>query len=120
MFLQKGNDLEREVFNELIEFLKYNFYTPHYSIQNLLSMEMCRVMNDLTGGDDFHGCSEDLGQYGLNVPKALIDTVLEHFSEQNSDVDAIILDGDFIAHGHALWNASHPFEDKNETWQILK
>lgn len=119
MFLQKAKDLKREVFNNITEFVQSEYYSENFKVKEILPMEMCKIFPELTGSSDFQECHYDMGIYGLDSPKPLVETVVEHLKNQSSDIEAIILDGDFIAHGHA-GNMNMTFEEKSETWADLK
>lgn len=60
-----------------------------------------------------------MGVYGFDAPKKLIDAVVDRMVNKSSDIDAIVLNGDFIAHNHA-GNKNMTLEEKNETWTSLK
>ena len=60
----------------------------------------------------------DLGFYGRDSPAALVDHVTKTMNSTVPDLDAILVNGDMVAHGYALDNSSSP--NKNETWQEIK
>jgi len=52
--------------------------------------------------DDVKGCHTDLGIYGFDMPESLLEHTLDHIKENHHDLNAIILNGDFVGHGVAL------------------
>lgn len=60
-----------------------------------------------------------MGIYGFDAPKKLIEYIIEYLKEKHSDVDVIVLDGDFIAHGHAGERNSTESE-KIAAWTDIK
>lgn len=54
-----------------------------------LPMQICEKLNI---------CNTDMGIYGQDSPKSLIQYMLKSLNEREHDVDAVILNGDFMAH----------------------
>ena len=53
-------------------------------------------------------CHKDLGIYGLETPHELIDHVMKGMREREGELDIMIMNGDFMAHGIALDNKVTP------------
>jgi len=100
-FLQKGRELDLVNLEAIRDFIKTELYPSTWQITQLLPYEMCQIIADLTGSGDFGKCKQDMGIYGFDAPRKLIEYVIEHLKEKHSDADIIVLDGDFIGHGHA-------------------
>ena len=49
-------------------------------------------------------CASDLGYYGNNSPQQLFDFVSDYIRVHDNDIDAIIMNGDFIPHYLPLQN----------------
>ena len=78
---------------------------------NDLMGTLCQVLNKrMCSGLKF-------GIYGKDSPIALIEHVVEKMATTQS-LDAIILNGDFVKHGVALWNETAG--DKEKTWEKIK
>lgn len=119
MFLQKGRELDLANLEAIRDFLKNEFYTSDWRVAPLLPYESCQLLTELTGSGDFGKCTNDMGIYGFDAPKKLIEYIIEHLKEKHSDADVIVLDGDFIAHDHA---GGHGMTDdeKAKVWSALK
>lgn len=44
------------------------------------------------------------GFYGLDSPEILVEKVVQKMYDEDKDLEAILINGDFIAHGHAFKN----------------
>lgn len=68
--------------------------------------EMCDYVDKMIAQDDplrklIGTCNLKDGFYGVDAPLSLIDKVTERLDEKQ-DVDAIIMNGDFVAHDMAI------------------
>ena len=54
-------------------------------------------------------CNLDLGRYNENSPQNLYEFVLDEMKTRDSDINAIIMNGDLVKHGQSInkKNATH-------------
>lgn len=120
MFMQKGRELNLSNLETVRDFFRNEIFTDNYHVKGILPYEMCHIIPELTGSSDFESCKNNMGTYGFDAPPELIDYMIQHMADSHSDTDAIIIDGDFIAHGYTLNNPNATIEEQNNTWVELK
>ena len=113
MFMQRGRELNLSNLEVVRDFFRKEIFTQDYNVKGVLAYEMCQILPDLTGSSDFGPCTNDMGTYGFDAPQKLIEYMIQHMADSHSDADVIVLDGDFIAHNHALRNLNATEEEKN-------
>lgn len=67
-------------------------------------------------------CHLDMGIYGIDSPKRLIDEVFDHLYRAEKETDTIIINGDFSAHGTSI-KLKHGIpteEDIQKAWSNMK
>ena len=77
-----------------IAFINDMHLDPYYesTLTKYKNVEICKILT-------FGLCNTDLGIYGADVPKKLIQTVIERASPYS---DTVLVNGDFVKHGIAL------------------
>lgn len=65
----------------LKQFFITDLYPKKFSISTILPYEACLILNDLSGSDKFDLCHSDMGIYGFDSPKKLIEYVLSFLKE---------------------------------------
>jgi len=51
---------------------------PNWKKAGILVPEMCSLLKDYGDMKDIQGCKEDLGMYGFDSPRALLDETIQH------------------------------------------
>ena len=76
-------------------------------------------MRKLTGDASLEPCHLDKGVYGLDAPQVIIEKVTAKMKEEETPVNAILMNGDFVTHGIASKiNATD--DDLLKTWNTQK
>lgn len=105
----ENNDLSDLDFDALIPFLT----TLKGESPTSMLLSFCKTFSFLLPDNT---CNYDLGFYGLDPPKTLINKVFENMATTKhwSTSDAILLNGDFVQHG---LNAGDSWTDN---WDLVK
>lgn len=85
-------------------------------LMNQLAFNLCFVFAEKF--DEPYICNVDLGFYGRDAPVKLIEHVTQEMAKNQPELDAILMNGDFVRHGIALPN-EHSAK-KEETWNLMK
>ena len=72
---------------------------PYYEV-NVSSKDSCRGKNPLMSGSNIKDApSAFLGRWGCDSPMDLVDTITSYIVEKHSDLDVLMMSGDFTGHG---------------------
>ena len=87
-------------------FAKYD----HAALEEIANINVKKMILDSCEYFNWN-CHKDLGIYGLETPHELIDHVMKSMREREGELDIMIMNGDFMAHGIALDDKITPTQE---------
>lgn len=58
--------------------------------------------------------------YGKDSPQKLVELVLDEMKNSDNDINAILMNGDLVAHGNAIDDENPSHEELKNAWQKMK